>query len=177
MEWQQQGCLPCAVFCLVTQSCPTVCDPLGCSPLGSSFHGDSLGKNTGVDCHALLQGIFPTQGWNPGLPHCRLILYRLRHQGSPWILEWVAYSFPRGSSQPNNQTKVSCIAGGFFTSWASGETPRPRMRKPNTSVLRLNVPTPTTTLWIFSMVKASWYKYFSKTLVPNFGRFGPWPPY
>ena len=69
--------------CLVTQSCPTVCDPLGCSPLGSSFHGDSLGKNTGVDCHALLQGIFPTQGWNPGLPHCRLILYRLRHQGSP----------------------------------------------------------------------------------------------
>ena len=68
---------------LVTQSCPTVCDPLGCSPLGSSFHGDSLGKNTGVDCHALLQGIFPTRGWNPGLPHCRWILYRLRHQGSP----------------------------------------------------------------------------------------------
>ena len=44
--------------------------------------GDSPGKNTGVGCHALLQGIFPTQGLNPGLPHCRQILYRLSHQGS-----------------------------------------------------------------------------------------------
>ena len=45
--------------------------------------GGSPGKSTGVDCHALLQGIFPTQGSNPGLPHCRYILYHLRHQGSP----------------------------------------------------------------------------------------------
>ena len=43
----------------------------------------SLGKNTGVGCHALLQGIFPTQGLNPGLLHCRQILYSLSHQGSP----------------------------------------------------------------------------------------------
>ena len=43
----------------------------GCSQPGSSVHGDSPGKNTGVGCHALLQGIFPTQGSNPGLPHCR----------------------------------------------------------------------------------------------------------
>ena len=50
------------------------------SPPGSSVHGDSLGKNTGVGCHALLQGIFPTQGMNPGLPHCRQILYHLSHQ-------------------------------------------------------------------------------------------------
>ena len=42
------------------------------------------GKNTGVGCHALLQGIFPTQGWNPGLQHCRQILDRLSHQGSIW---------------------------------------------------------------------------------------------
>ena len=40
------------------------------------------GKNTGVGCHALLQGIFPTQGLNPGLLHCRQILYHLSHQGS-----------------------------------------------------------------------------------------------
>ena len=40
------------------------------------------GKNTGVCCHALLQGIFPTQGWNPGLLHCRQIFHRLSHQGS-----------------------------------------------------------------------------------------------
>ena len=38
---------------------------------------NSPGKNTGVGCHALLQGIFPTQGWNSGLPHCRQILYQL----------------------------------------------------------------------------------------------------
>ena len=40
------------------------------------------GKNTGVGCHSLLQEIFPTQGLNPGLPHCRQTLYRLNHQGS-----------------------------------------------------------------------------------------------
>ena len=48
---------------------------------GSSVHGDSPGKNTGVGCHALLQGIFPTQGLNPGLQHCRWILYCLSHNG------------------------------------------------------------------------------------------------
>ena len=47
---------------LVAQSCPTLCNPMDCSPPGSSVHGDSPGKNTGVGCHALLQGIFPTQG-------------------------------------------------------------------------------------------------------------------
>ena len=43
---------------------------------------DSSGKNTGVGCHFRLQGIFPTQGLNPGLPHCRQILYQLSHKGS-----------------------------------------------------------------------------------------------
>ena len=64
---------------------------------------------------ALLQGIFPTQGLNPGLPPCRRILYQLSHQGSPRTLEWVAYPFCRGSSQSRDQTQVSCIAGRFFT--------------------------------------------------------------
>ena len=73
------------VLCLVTQSCPTLCDPMNCSLPGSSVHVDSPGKNTGVGCHALLQGIFPTQGSNPGLLHCRQILYCLSHQGSPRI--------------------------------------------------------------------------------------------
>ena len=44
---------------------------------GSSVHGDSPGKNTGAGCHTLLQGIFPTQGSKPGLPHCRRSLYQL----------------------------------------------------------------------------------------------------
>ena len=51
------------------------------APLSMEIH--SPGKNTGVSCHFLLQGIFPTQGSNPGLLHCRQILYRLSHQGSP----------------------------------------------------------------------------------------------
>ena len=85
-------------MCLVTQLCPTLCDPMDCSLPDSSAHGYSPGKNTGVDCHYLLQGIFPTQGLNPGLPHCRQIIYHLSHQGSPKILEWVAYPFSRGSS-------------------------------------------------------------------------------
>ena len=75
------------------------------SPPGSFIHEDSPGKNTEVGCHALLQGIFPTQGSNLGLLHCRRILYHLSHQGSPWILEWVAYPFPRGSSWPRKPKK------------------------------------------------------------------------
>ena len=62
---------------------------------------------------SLLQGIFSTQGSNAGLPHCRWILYQLNHQGSPRILEWVAYPFSSGFSQPRNRTGVSCIEGGF----------------------------------------------------------------
>ena len=61
---------------------PDFCNPMDCSPAGSSVHEDSSGKNTGVGCHALLQGIFPTQGPNPGLPHCRKFLYLLNYQGS-----------------------------------------------------------------------------------------------
>ena len=104
--------------CLAIQLCLTLCNPMDCSPPGSSVHGNSPGKNTGVGCHALLQQIFPTQGSNPSLPICRQILYQLSHQGSPRILEWVAYPFSRGTSQPRDQTGVSCIIGGFFTSWA-----------------------------------------------------------
>ena len=110
-----------AVLCVVTQSCQTLCNPMDCSPPSSSVHGDSPGKNTGVGCHALLQGIFPTTGLNPGIAHCRQILYHLSHQSNPKILEWVAYSFSRGSCWPRNRIGVSCIAGGFFTSWATRE--------------------------------------------------------
>ena len=110
-----------AVLCLVVQSFLTLCDPMDCSMTCSSFHGDSSGKNTEVGSQAHLQGIYPTQGSNWGLPNCRQILYLLSHQGSPRILEWVAYPFSRGSSWPRNWTGVSCIASGFFTSWATRE--------------------------------------------------------
>ena len=70
---------PLTVFmlCLVTQACPPLYDPMDCSPLGSSVHGGSPGRNTGVGCHAFLQGIVPTQWLNPGLPHCRWIHCRM----------------------------------------------------------------------------------------------------
>ena len=141
---------------LVAQSCPTLWDSMDCSPPSSSVHRDSPGKNTGVGCHAFLQGSFPTQGLNPGIPHCRRylpsespekpkntgvgnlfllqgifptqesnqgvlhcrrILYQLSHKGSPRTLDWVAYPFSNGSSQPKNQTRVSYIAGRYQLSY------------------------------------------------------------
>ena len=90
------------LYCSVTQSCLTLCDPrnglccavlshsvmsdcdpMDCSSPGSSFQGDSPGKNIGAGCQALLQGIFPTQEWNWGLLLCRRILYQLSYQASP----------------------------------------------------------------------------------------------
>ena len=95
----------------VTQLCLTLCNPM--------------------DIHGILQArilqwvafpfsrIFPTQGSNTGLPHCRQILCQLSHKESPRILEWVAYPFSSGSSLPRNWTRVSCIACRFFISWAT----------------------------------------------------------
>ena len=77
----------CAVLCH-SKSYPTLCDLMDCSPPGSSVRGDSPGKNTGVGCHALLQGIFPTQRSNPGFPLCRRILYQLSHQGNPYTFTY-----------------------------------------------------------------------------------------
>ena len=68
----------------VAQSCPTL------RPHGLYSPWNSPGQNTGVGSLFLLQGIFPTQGLNPGLPHCRWILYQLSHRGSPRIPDWVA---------------------------------------------------------------------------------------
>ena len=66
------------------ESCSVVSDFL--RPHGLYSPWNSLGQNTLVGSHSLLQGIFPTQGSNPGLPHCRRILYQLSHQGrlGPW---------------------------------------------------------------------------------------------
>ena len=94
----------------VTQSCQTLCNPMEFSRPG--YWSGYL---------SLLRGILPTQGSNPVLPHCRWILYQLSHRGSLRTLEWVAYPFSSGSSQPRNGTGVSCIAGGFFTSSATRE--------------------------------------------------------
>ena len=107
---------------LVTQSCPTLYDPWTVAHQVRLSLG-ILQARTRLGCHALLQGIFPTQRLNPGLPHCRWILYHLIHKGSTRKLEWVAYPFSRGSSQSRNWARVSCMAGRFFTSWAIREVP------------------------------------------------------
>ena len=85
------------------------------------------GQNTGVGSLSLLQGIFPTQGSNPGPPHCRRILYQLSHKGSPRIQEWIAYPFCSRSAWPRNWTGVSCIACRFLTNWAIREAPKLRL--------------------------------------------------
>ena len=72
-------CVCVCVCMLVAHSCPTLCNPMDCSLPGSSVHGISQGKNSGVGCHALLQGIFLTQGLNLGLLYCRQIIYHLSH--------------------------------------------------------------------------------------------------
>ena len=92
-----------AALRLAVQSCPT----LSISWTAAArllCPWDSPGKNPGEGCHALLQGIFPTHGSSPGLPHCRRILYHLGHQRSPSILGWVACPSSRGSSRPRNQS-------------------------------------------------------------------------
>ena len=101
-----------------SESCSVVSDSLWPHRLYSPWN--SPGQNTGVGSLSLLKGIFPTQGLNPGLSHCRWILYQLSHKGSPRILEWVAYPFSNGSSQPRNRTGVSWIAGRFFKTELSG---------------------------------------------------------
>ena len=71
MEWN-------GILCSLTQSYPTLCNPMNCSPPGKNFPG----KNTGTGCH-FLRGIFPTRGSNPSLLHRQVDSLPLHHVGSP----------------------------------------------------------------------------------------------
>ena len=91
------------------KSCLTVCDPMD-----RTVHGILQAR--------ILEFLSPGDLPNPGMePHCGRILYQSSHQGSPRILAWVAYPFSSRSSQPRNQTGVSCIVGRFFINWAMRE--------------------------------------------------------
>ena len=105
---------------MLSQSCPTRCNPTDCSPPDSSVHGDSPGNKTGVGFHALLQGIFTTQGSNPGLLHCWQIFTTSATREAHKY--WSGEPIPSPSG-PRNQTGVSCIAGRFYTSWATSKAP------------------------------------------------------
>ena len=122
--WVLLGC--CQIFCiLLVQMVRWVWSEMKWVKIAQScltlhLHGlyspwNSLGQNTEVGSLSLLQGIFPTQGLNPGLLHCRQILYQLSHKGSPRMLEWVAYPSPVDLPNPGIEPGVSYIAGGFFT--------------------------------------------------------------
>jgi len=86
---------------------------MDCSPSGSSVRGDAPGKNTGVGCHALLQGIFPTQGLNPGLLYCRWILShlsqhgRVREKGQDSLRQDIMYDYNDKSSRKQVKETVS----------------------------------------------------------------------
>ena len=79
-----------------SENCSVLSDCL--PPRGLYSPWNSPGQKTGVSSLSLLQGVFPTQGSNRGLPRCRRILYHLSHQGSPRMLEWIAYPFCSRSS-------------------------------------------------------------------------------
>ena len=93
---------------------------------------NSPGQNSGVGSLSLLQGIFPTQGLNNKgsfevkvaqlcPTHCNPMVYTIHGILQARIVEWVAFPFYRGSSQPKDWIQVSHIAEGFFTSWATRE--------------------------------------------------------
>ena len=128
-----------------SESCSVVSDSLW--PHGLYSPWNSSGQNIGMGSCSFLQGIFPTQESNPGLPLCRGILNQLSHKRSPTILEWVAYSFPRGSSQPRIWTVVSCIAGRFFTTWA--------IREAHWNDVKINIFT-----WLFFQILLSCFLFF-----------------
>ena len=98
-----------SLLCLLHLRHPTACQIRSVESNCLRLHGlysprNSLGQNSGVGSLSFPQGIFSTQGSNPGLPHCRQILYQLSHKGSPRMLEWVAYPFSSRSSRPWNRT-------------------------------------------------------------------------
>ena len=116
-----QGMVPSQFFSLYVhakslQSCLTLCDPMDCSPIGTTLDcpWDSPGKNTGVGCHALLQGIFPTQRSNLCLLLCRRILYHWCHLGSPLQLIKHIKQVMRSSQQRENIKNFTCI---HFKGW------------------------------------------------------------
>ena len=80
------GAISCCAMLCNSQSESRSVVPDSLWPHGLYRPWNSPGQNTGVGSLSLLQVIFPTQGSNPGLPHCRWILYQLSHQGSPWCV-------------------------------------------------------------------------------------------
>ena len=102
-----------------SESHSVVSNSLG--PHGPYSPWNSPGQNTAMGSHSILQGIVPTQGSNPGLPHCRWILYQLSHKGSPRILKRVAYPFSSGSSDPGIEPGSPALQADSLPTELSGK--------------------------------------------------------
>ena len=100
----------------VAQSHPTLCDPMG-----YTVHGILQARMLERVAFPFSRGIFPTQGSNAGLPHCRQILYQLSHKGSPRILEWVAHPFSSRSSYPGIELESPALQVDSLSTELSGK--------------------------------------------------------
>ena len=118
-------------LCLVAQSCPTLCNRMDHSPPVSSVYADSPGKNTRVGCHAVLQGIFPTQGWHPGLLHCKGVLCKATREAQEY---WSGLPCPPPGDLPNPgmEPRAPALQGSSLPSEPPG---KPK----NTGVGRLSL--------------------------------------
>ena len=104
-----------------SESCSVVSDSL--RPHGLYSPWKSPGQNIEVGSLSLLRGIFPTQGSNPGLLHCRQILYQLSHKGNPRILEWVAHPFPGDLPNPGIKLGSAALQADSLPTEVSGKLP------------------------------------------------------
>ena len=103
----------CAVLRLVAELCPILCDPTDCALQAPLFMGFSRQEYcSGLPCPP--PGDLSNQGSNPGLLHCRQILYSLSHQGSPRRLEWVACPFSRHLPDPGMELGSPALQADFY---------------------------------------------------------------
>src|SRR5574341_938898 len=103
-----------------TESLSVISDSLRPHGLGSPWN--SPGQDTGVGSLSLLQGIFPTQDSNPGLPHCKWILYQLSHKGSPRILEWIPIPSPADLPDPGIEPGSPALQADSLPTELSGKS-------------------------------------------------------
>ena len=106
------------VCLLVTQSCLTLCDPMDYSPPGSSVHGLLKARILKWVYHSLLWGIFPSQGWNLGLLHCRQIFYHLKNQGSLGAAKARQCLQQEGDSEAGQEKQSRGEDGAWCCGWS-----------------------------------------------------------
>ena len=137
------------------QLCPTLCDPIDCSLPGSSVHGDSPSKNPGVGCHALLQGIFLTEGWKPHL----LPLLRWQSGSLPLAPPWASeclYDAGTGISYLIESSQQHCEEDVTTVFEMRKDKPREPLWLAQRCTASSPAATPLSTRWLFSLKWGGW---------------------